>query len=794
MANRQDKVAIGALLHDIGKALLSAADGMNHSRSGYNFLKEEVGITDKEILDQVLYHHTELLMEADIPNNSLAYITYMADNIAAAADRRIKDAEDSKSDRNAALESVFNILNGNHGNMHYRQEMLEDDGTIFIPTAEIIQHNEHFYVEIHERLKELLSVLTDADKIQKSYINSLLAAMETNLSFTPSSTEKGQPCDVSLYDHVKITAALAGCINAWIEEQESIDYKELLFDKESEFHDKKVFLLYSIDISGIQDFIFHQFGTEDVLKSLRARSFYLEILLENLIDELLDCFQMSRANLIYSGGGHAWLLLPNTENAADKICAFEKKTNIWLLDTFGTELYMASGGVPCSSSMLENKPAGSYRELFRCVSRKVSKNKLHRYTADQILALNGIGEQGNAVPGTVQIKAKGRDRTRECRICHRSDRLKGDDVCTICDGLSRLSKAVLTSEFFAVSSETGDGRLPVFEEQYLVPVEKETLRKMIAEDGHYIRSFSKNKIYTSQPYATKLWVADYSSAQTIGELIDESNGIRRLGVIRADVDNLGLAFISGFPEEYQTLSRSASFSRMLSLFFKKNVNDILKNPRYYLGENGKKRNATVIYAGGDDLFIIGAWKDIIEFSVDLQEKLAAFSEDTLKISAGIGLYNEKYPISYIAAKSGDLEQQSKHLDGKNAVTLFTTVDKGENHTYHWKEFVDEVLGVKLSLLRRFFGYKAKGEELARGKVFLYHILELYRHSEDKINLARLAYLLARLEPSPSAEDEYKVLYNELKNKLYTWHRSENDRKQFITAIYIYAYMIRDREG
>ena len=36
----------------------------------------------------------------------------------------------------------------------------------------------------------------------------------------------------------------------------------------------------------------------------------------------------------------------------------------------------------------------------------------------------------------------------------------------------------------------------------------------------------------------------------------------------------------------------------------------------------------MIYAGGDDLFIIGAWKDIIEFSVDLQEKLAAFSEDT----------------------------------------------------------------------------------------------------------------------------------------------------------------------
>ena len=185
--------------------------------------------------------------------------------------------------------------------------------------------------------------------------------------------------------------------------------------------------------------------------------------------------------------------------------------------------------------------------------------------------------------------------------------------------------------------------------------------------------------------------------------------------------------------------------------------------------------------------------------MDLREKLVAFSEDTLKISAGIGIYDEKYPISYIAAKSGDLESQSKHLDGKNAVTLFTTSDKDEDHTYHWHEFVEEVLGEKLLLLRRFFGYGAlassegRDDGQMRGKAFLYRILELYRHSGDKINLARLAYLLARLEPSPSSEEEYKLLYSELKQKLYEWHRNAKDRKQFITAIYIYTYMIRDRE-
>ncbi len=799
MAGLQNKVAIGALLHDIGKVLYRAADGRNHSRSGYEFLKVEVKIADEQILDQVLYHHKSMLKGSNIPDDSPAYITYIADNIAAAADRRVKDTEDSGFDRNAALESVFNILNGNHGSMHYKQATLEDDGTIRIPTAERVQYDEHFYAGIRQHLKEVLSALTNENNIPESYINSLLSAMEADLSFVPSSTDKGQLGDVSLYDHVKITAALASCIYAWTEEQGITEYKELLFNREKDFYGNKVFFLYSMDMSGIQDFIYHQFGTDDVLKNLRARSFYLEILLENLIDELLESLHLSRANLIYSGGGHAWLLLPNTQDAAARIHAFENTTNAWLLETFGTELYMASGGITCSAAELENKPDGSYKELFRSVSRKVSYNKMHRYSPEQIIALNGFIPTDGDEQGVVKIQRKGHDGIRECRICHRSDHLKGDDLCTICDGLSKLSKAVLTSEFYAVNSEARDGRLPVFKGQYLVPIGEDALRKMMADGKGYMRSYSKNKMCTGHYYATKLWVADYNSAQTLGELIDESSGIRRLGVIRADVDNLGSAFVSGFPEEYQTLSRSASFSRMLSLFFKKNVNDILKKPEYYLGDNGDKRNCTVIYAGGDDLFIIGAWKDIIEFSVDLRDKLKAFSEDTLKISAGIGIYDEKYPISYIAAKSGDLESQSKHLDGKNAVTLFTTTDKDEDHTYHWDEFIDKVLGEKLLLLRRFFGYGAqksennKGDGQIRGKAFLYRILELYRHSGEKINLARLAYLLARLEPNPSAEEEYKQLYSELKHKLYEWYRNANDRKQFITAIYIYTYMIRDRE-
>lgn len=33
-----------------------------------------------------------------------------------------------------------------------------------------------------------------------------------------------------------------------------------------------------------------------------------------------------------------------------------------------------------------------------------------------------------------------------------------------------------------------------------------------------------------------------------------------------------------------------------------------------------ERNATIVYSGGDDVFIVGAWNEVIELSIDLQEK------------------------------------------------------------------------------------------------------------------------------------------------------------------------------
>ena len=71
MTEENVKLAIGALLHDIGKLLYRYNDGRNHSRSGYEYLKDVVHIEDREILEQVLYHHASLLKNARIENTEL---------------------------------------------------------------------------------------------------------------------------------------------------------------------------------------------------------------------------------------------------------------------------------------------------------------------------------------------------------------------------------------------------------------------------------------------------------------------------------------------------------------------------------------------------------------------------------------------------------------------------------------------------------------------------------------------------------------------------------------------------
>ena len=671
------------------------------------------------------------------------------------ADGLLKCGSPTVTDRKY-LQSIFNVLNGNNGKMFYIGQSLNSHlNEINYPVLQ----SDVDPAEYRKNAADSLNALVNDMSMDDVWLNRFYETLESELTYMPGTL---QDPDISLFDQAKLCAAFALCLS---------DAKDINGDQ---------FILYSMDFSGIQDFIY-TIQSKGALKTLRARSFYLEILMENTIDDILDKFNLPRLNVLYSGGGHCYILLPNNETAISVLEDLNTSLNDWLIDTFDISLFVGHGYATCSSDTLRNIPEGSYSELFRTVSRRISAHKSKRYNASQIIRINNRRKE---------------DYTRECKVCRRIDKLNGDNECSICSAIKEFSNDILNSNYFFVGEDTKG--IPLPDNKYLKGY------RSSPADAAIKRSYRKKK--SDNEGSCGLWIADYTTHRTFEEMAKDAKAkgcIERIGIIRADVDNLGSTISMGFDKTVGgNIMRTSALSRQLSLFFKSHINVILDNPDYDLGKTSydSGRNASVCYAGGDDLFVVGEWDDIIGFAVDISKKFDKFTQGTLSISGGIGIYDSNYPISRISYETAELEDISKKLPGKSAVTL---LDDGERHevedseghvfsisdgTYTWSEFEQRVVGDKYREVFDFFS----GND-TRGMSFMYKLLELVRNQSEKINFARFVYVLSRLEPGKDAPSEEKARYKHFADKLTEWIKNEQDRRQLKTAMTLFAYLIRNEE-
>lgn len=767
MDERKIKLTIGVVISAVEEALAKFYKDSDKANSN-DFFEEKLNIKDSEILDFFIYKNEEEIRKQELSKNNLVYINLAAKNFS-----RERNCHSEKNILGSFLASIFNNLNENNKNGKYQAKYLSHDQGINYPELQDVKLDLNYYKEIENKIQDKLKDL----EINKDYINSLFEMLENYLTYVPISREKNETTDISLYDDIKMRATFANCIYDYFAAKNQEDFS-LLISEEEKFFEEDIFYLYSFDFSGIQSFIYN-ISSDRALRSLRTRSFYLEVLLENIIDSLLDRLNLFRSNLLYSGGGHCYLILPNTDFVKDSVKIFKDEVNDWLLNMFGSELYLAGGGEACSAKTFVDSNSLKYSEVFRSLSNKISKNKLHRYKAKELKKLN-FEEVVNGA--------------RECKICRRVDHLIESEkglICSICDNIERFSKYILESNIFVVenkSEKKSKFYLPLPFDGVLTPVkDEEEFKEKFTNRESYVRAYRKND-REEENYSTKLWIGDYSYDNKLNIFTENAEGIKRLGVIRADVDNLGQSFVRGFSTKDASLTRSAVFSRNMSLFFKYHINYLLENGEFSItGENPPiKRKALIVYSGGDDIFVVGAWDDIIGFSIDLVKSLKKFTLNSLTISAGLGLFAEKFPIKSMAEITGNLEDYAKanryEVDGeektKNSVCLFN-----KENIYSWNDFEEKVLGEKLKLLKDYFT-----EIDERGKSFLYRVLNLLREvNSDKLNIARLAYLLSRLEPQNKDLNEK---HSEFSKRVYRYARNEKDRKELITAIYIFVYLER----
>ena len=325
-------------------------------------------------------------------------------------------AAEPASTRCRPLRSIFSHLNGEHPG--YSVPAARPDGALHDPVQDAPDIPAAVYRELYQELTGQLTGL----QFSPAQANALLGLLESQCSALPASTARDEDRDISLYDQLKLTAALAACVSEYLQQADAFS----LLDTPAELRREPAFLLYTADFSRIQRFIY-TVHTEGALRSLRSRSFFLELLMEHYMDELLDGCGLTRTNIIYSGGGHCYLLLPNTAAVQQTLADWNRAFNGWLNEQFGVQLFLANGWTPCSANDLCNVPAEAspYKALFRRVNAIAEQHKQHPYDAAALRALN----REQAIP----------DGTRECKVCGNSAQINAEGLCPWCNRFANLS-------------------------------------------------------------------------------------------------------------------------------------------------------------------------------------------------------------------------------------------------------------------------------------------------------------------------------------------------------------------
>ncbi|NIR51593.1 type III-A CRISPR-associated protein Cas10/Csm1 [candidate division KSB1 bacterium] len=205
---------------------------------------------------------------------------------------------------------------------------------------EKIKFGEKEVLELLAQFKEELEYV-DANSFDAVF-TTLLSLLEKYLWCLPSATmNKGGElilADISLYDHLKTTSAIAACLYKFHEH-------EIETYSQANKYGYKLRLVGG-EMSGIQNYLYKisAIGEGGVAKRLRSRSFYITALTEIIILHILDTFDLPLSCNLFSTGGKFLILVPNLKNEVVDVDiemkAVERQIQAWLWENFNGEIHL----------------------------------------------------------------------------------------------------------------------------------------------------------------------------------------------------------------------------------------------------------------------------------------------------------------------------------------------------------------------------------------------------------------------------------------------------------------------
>ena len=182
-----------------------------------------------------------------------------------------------------------------------------------------------------------------------------------------------------------------------------------------------------------------------------------------------------------------------------------------------------------------------------------------------------------------------------------------------------------------------------------------------------------------------------------------------LAVLKADVDRLGFVFSRGLGKKL-SVGRYATLSRQLDLFFRGYLTNLLANPP---AEQPDFANIYTVYAGGDDLLLVGPWRTVFNFAGYLQKAFSRYvaENEDVTISASLAVMRHSFPLAQAVARADELLDRAKHA-GRNRIGVFNTI-------LQWPDFEQAIDDSKW--LDRAINDGADGVRLNKG--FVYRLLK-----------------------------------------------------------------------
>ena len=648
---------LAALLHDIGKFRQRATDRFKpHQEHSYEFVNEDFADffspCGNAFKNAIRHHH----LTPDRLQHLIEKQVILADRLSAT--EREDEEREGEDFVESALVSPLSRLEG--ATKEYRYALtdldLEDRNTI-IP-SESVDVNQNTYKALWDAFTADFQKATADKRYTPAFYQTIVALLHKYTSRMPSATPWGRDAkrtvpDISLYDHLRTTAAIAACIGRELSEAD-VD-AQLDARKQT---DDSVCALIKGDISGIQTFLY-QILSSGAARELRGRSFYLQLLTESIAHWVLRQFDLPVTNLLLASGGHFYVLASYSE-AREKLDSIRRtiSQNLWALH--GGDLSCILAGISITSNDFE---AGNFSRKWWEVSEKVLQRKQEKWSEidPQDMFENffephgdkevdyGFGELGRHLREAAHLIAF---EVPESSIPDKPDwraamNAFGLDV-HLCTDTDEKPAAPPQAER-AIVYRLGD--TDFLTDTVLEKFQWESC--LVSYDSRIFRPVIAHRHDTDEEK-----IADYDY------LANASEGVRWFGALRMDVDDLGTVFTDKLGNA--TISRLATLSEAFRLFFEGYVPELCR-------QYNKKRDQEIlelIYAGGDDLFLVGGWSALPEIAERIRSEFRHFvTGDHVTLSGGIAIEHRKYPLYQFAAQSGEAEKASKGLDEKNAITF-----------------------------------------------------------------------------------------------------------------------------